>query len=54
MLWHSIALLALPALVQSHSAHGAHDEPFSQERLDELERKWGTDVSIDCSLCIQR
>jgi hypothetical protein len=47
MLWYSIVLLALPALVRSHSSHHAHDqEQFSQERLDELERKWGTDVSL--------
>jgi agmatinase len=46
MLWHSIALLVLPALVRSHSSHHAHDqEQFSQERLNELDRKWGIDVS---------
>lgn len=43
-MWYSAALLALPAIVSSHSSHHAHDQtPFSQERLDELERKWGTD-----------
>jgi hypothetical protein len=45
MLWHSIAVLALPALVQSHSHHAHNQEPFSQDRLDELEKKWGIDVS---------
>ncbi|EAT85666.1 hypothetical protein HBI56_141870 [Parastagonospora nodorum] len=43
MLWHSIASLALPVLVRSHSHHAHDQEQFSQERLDELERKWGTD-----------
>jgi hypothetical protein len=44
MLWYSIALLAFPAVVQSHSHHARNQEPFSQDRLDELERKWGIDV----------
>ncbi|KAH8731071.1 arginase family-domain-containing protein [Phaeosphaeriaceae sp. PMI808] len=44
MLWSNLALLALPAFVHSHSTHhDHHQEPFSQQRLDELEKKWGTD-----------
>jgi agmatinase len=45
MFWHIIAFLALPALGWSHSHHAHDQEPFSQERLDELEKKWGIDVS---------
>jgi hypothetical protein len=45
MLWRTIALLAFPAFVRSHSHHAHNQESFSQERLDELEMKWGTDVS---------
>jgi hypothetical protein len=47
MLWSSLAFLALPAVVRSHSHHAHEQQSFSQERLDELERKWGTDVSSD-------
>jgi agmatinase len=47
MLWHSIALLGLPALARSHATHHVDDEAaFSQEQLDELEKKWGIDVSF--------
>jgi agmatinase len=37
--------LLLPALASAHGAHQHHQESFSQERLDELQQKWGTDVS---------
>jgi hypothetical protein len=45
MRWNKASLLALPAIVSAHGAHHHHQEVFSQERLDELEQKWGTDVS---------
>lgn len=35
--------LLLPALASAHGAHQHHPESFSQERLDELQQKWGTD-----------
>ncbi|KAI0617854.1 Agmatinase mitochondrial [Pyrenophora tritici-repentis] len=44
MLWNWVALIAGAVSVSSHATHHAEDT-FSQERLDELERKWGTDVS---------
>jgi hypothetical protein len=35
------------AFANAHSTHHVEEqEPFSQERLEELERKWGTDVCI--------
>ncbi|KAF2018596.1 Arginase/deacetylase [Aaosphaeria arxii CBS 175.79] len=45
MFWTaSLSWVLLPHLVLSHSHHhGEGQEPFSQERLDELDRKWGTD-----------
>ncbi|KAI2487511.1 Agmatinase mitochondrial [Pyrenophora tritici-repentis] len=45
MLWNWVALIAGAASVSSHATHHAEDT-FSQERLDELERKWGTDWSF--------
>jgi agmatinase len=45
MLWSWATALALSASAAAHATHHAHgEEAFSQERLDELERKWGTDV----------
>lgn len=38
-------LLPLTAGVFAHSTHHVEQESFSQEHLEELERKWGTDVS---------
>jgi hypothetical protein len=50
MLLTSPALLfLLPAFASAHSNHHTHhviEEPFSPERLEELERKWGTDVNF--------
>lgn len=46
MRWNKASLLALPALASAHASHHHHQEVFSQERLDELEQKWGTDVSL--------
>jgi hypothetical protein len=43
MRWNWAAIIAGAASVSSHAAHHAGDA-FSQERLDELERKWGIDV----------
>ncbi|KAF9695861.1 hypothetical protein EKO04_005865 [Ascochyta lentis] len=43
MRWNKASLLALPALASAHGSHHAHQEAFSQERLDELQQKWGTD-----------
>ncbi|OAL50771.1 Arginase/deacetylase [Pyrenochaeta sp. DS3sAY3a] len=44
MLWHWRVVFAIATCVSSHSTHHVHDqEPFSQEHLEELERKWGTD-----------
>ncbi|KAF2264471.1 Arginase/deacetylase [Lojkania enalia] len=45
MLWPSYSFFALlPAVVLAYSTHHAENqEPFSQERLEELERKWGID-----------
>ena len=38
-------LFAYAAYVSAHGAHHAEgQDSFSQERLDELEKKWGTDV----------
>ena len=46
MLWYWTTALALSASAVAHATHHVHDQKtFSQERLDELERKWGTDVS---------
>jgi agmatinase len=46
MLWNWVAIIAGAACVSSHATHHVDDqESFTQERLDELERKWGTDVS---------
>lgn len=50
MLLPRIIILVLPALVQAHSHHAHDQEAFSQDRLDELERKWGIDVSQDIGL----
>jgi hypothetical protein len=50
MLLTSPALLfLLPAFASAHSNYHTHhveEEPFSSERLEELERKWGTDVNV--------
>ena len=47
MFWNWIALLAGAASVSAHATHHVEDQdPLSQERLDELEKKWGTDVRI--------
>ncbi|KAJ4352732.1 hypothetical protein N0V95_004004 [Ascochyta clinopodiicola] len=43
MKWNKVSLLALSAFASAHDSHHAHQEAFSQERLDELEQKWGTD-----------
>ncbi|KAF1840881.1 Arginase/deacetylase [Cucurbitaria berberidis CBS 394.84] len=43
MLWYWGAIFAITACVSSHATHHDSEEPLSQERLDELERKWGTD-----------
>lgn len=55
MLWDSaIIWLLFSYVVEAHSAHHTHhveQKPISQERLDELERKWGIDVDIEASLC---
>jgi agmatinase len=46
MLWNWVVIIAGAACVSSHATHHVDEQkPFSQERLDELERKWGTDVS---------
>ena len=45
MRWNWIAVAASAACVSSHATHHVDEQAFSQERLDELERKWGTDVS---------
>lgn len=47
MLWRSIVLSALFLSVAfAHSTyHVDEQEPIAQERLEELERKWGIDVS---------
>ncbi|KAL6706523.1 hypothetical protein ACN47E_005462 [Coniothyrium glycines] len=44
MLWNWLTLLAGAARVASHATHHVEDQqPLSQDHLDELERKWGTD-----------
>ncbi|KAF2131505.1 Arginase/deacetylase [Dothidotthia symphoricarpi CBS 119687] len=44
MLWHWATVLALSVPALSHSSHHTHEEePLAQERLLELEKKWGTD-----------
>ncbi|PSN73118.1 Arginase/deacetylase [Corynespora cassiicola Philippines] len=43
MYWQATSLLALLPTALAHGAHHGHEERFSQERLDELDRKWGTD-----------
>ncbi|KAH7095612.1 arginase family-domain-containing protein [Paraphoma chrysanthemicola] len=43
MLWSSATILALTAVACAHSHHGHDQHAFSQDRLDELEKKWGTD-----------
>ena len=45
MRWNWVAIIAGAASVSSHATHHAEDA-FSRERLDELERKWGTDWSF--------
>lgn len=46
MLWNWAVLLAGAAGVTSHATHHVEDQdPFSPDRLRELEAKWGTDVS---------
>ena len=51
MRWNWITLFAYTAHVSAHGAHHTEGEGlFSQERLDELEKKWGTDVSFMCSI----
>lgn len=35
----------LIAVASAHSTHHHEQKVFSQDHLDELERKWGTDVS---------
>ncbi|KAH6615051.1 arginase family-domain-containing protein [Boeremia exigua] len=42
MRWFAASLL-LTGIVSAHEAHHHHQEVFSQERLDDLEQKWGTD-----------
>lgn len=49
MRWNWITLFAYTAHVYAHGAHHAGEDSFSQERLDELEKKWGTDVSCACN-----
>lgn len=55
MHWHKASILALlPTYVLPHSEHyGEHQEPLSEERLEELEQKWGTDVGIDIFFCFE-
>ncbi|USP74357.1 uncharacterized protein yc1106_01631 [Curvularia clavata] len=43
MRWNWTTLFACIAHVSAHGAHHAGEDSFSQERLDELEKKWGTD-----------
>ncbi|KAJ4367414.1 hypothetical protein N0V83_006996 [Neocucurbitaria cava] len=44
MLWSWGAIFAITACVTAHSTHHVENqEPLSEERLAELERKWGTD-----------
>lgn len=44
MRWNWVAAVASAACVSSHATHHVEDQQaFSQDRLDELERKWGTD-----------
>lgn len=43
MLLPSAVVSLLAAVALGHSTH--EEQQFSQERLDELERKWGIDVS---------
>jgi agmatinase len=50
MRWNWVAIVASAACVSSHATHHVEDQQaFSQDRLDELERKWGTDVSLKFS-----
>jgi agmatinase len=47
LLNHPALLFLLPAFAIAHSNHHTHhgdEEAFSVEALEELERKWGTDV----------
>jgi hypothetical protein len=39
-------VLACISTAQAHSAHETTQQPFSQEQLDDLERKWGIDVLL--------
>jgi agmatinase len=48
MRWNWMAIVACAASASSHATHYA-DNAFSQEQLDELERKWGIDVSFPIS-----
>lgn len=51
MFWNCVALLAGAASISAHATHHVDDQtPFTQERLDELEKKWGTDARIPSSL----
>jgi hypothetical protein len=46
MLLHTILGSAFFAKAFAHSTHHVEQQqPLTQERLDELERKWGIDVS---------
>jgi len=45
-----VLIFLLPSLALAHGTHHVEQEPFSSERLAELERKWGTDVNIKIKL----
>lgn len=45
MMSRTLVALSVLLLTTSVSTH-SHREPLSQEQLDELESKWGTDVCI--------
>jgi agmatinase len=45
MLIPSALALLVPSLAFAHSTHHVESqEPFSEARLEELEKKWGIDV----------
>lgn len=49
------ATLAVSAGLGLACAHDKRDgQEFTQEQLDELERKWGMDVRLSFRLCIPR
>ena len=45
MLVPTVFVSFLITVALSHSTQNAEEPAFSEERLQELERKWGTDVS---------